>query len=98
MGIPTIYLISSKQTIQKSNPSQSYDYKVETCEKAKEIVVNRASILGVGVDMIECQEITNNIFNIWGAGWMKQSGDRISFSASVTKEGEIHFSLEWCWL
>ena len=76
---------------QRKNNEQQNNSRIETCENAKEIVKERASFYDLGVDVIECQEISDNMFNVWGAGWKKRNGDRIQFSASVTRDGEVRF-------
>jgi hypothetical protein len=76
---------------QRTNNEQQNNSRIETCEKAKEIVKERALFYDLGVDVIECQEVSDNMFNVWGAGWKKRNGDRIQFSASVTRDGEVRF-------
>jgi len=76
---------------QRNNSQQQNNSRIETCEKAKEIVKERASLYDLGVDVIECQEISDNAYYVWGAGWKKRNGDRISFTASVTRDGEVRF-------
>lgn len=80
---------------QRNNNEQQNNSRIETSEKAKELVKERASLYDLGVDLIDCQEITDNTYYVWGAGWEKRSGDRISFTASVTKDGEIGFHFKW---